>query len=59
MTVVATTGVVYKDASDNSTISGAQPALAEGESLTVVATPASGYYLADNVEDEWTFTYQG
>jgi len=59
VTVVATTGVVYKDASDNSTISGAQPALAEGESLTVVATPASGYYLADNVEDEWTFTYQG
>jgi len=57
VTVPTTTGIVYKDASDNSTLSaGAQPALADGESLTVVATPASGYYLANNVDDQWTFS---
>jgi HK97 family phage prohead protease len=30
--------------------------LAAGASLTITATPASGYYFANNVEDEWTFT---
>jgi hypothetical protein len=58
VTIVATTGVVYKNKATNATLStGAQSALAEGASITVLATPASNsYYLADNEEDEWTFT---
>jgi HK97 family phage prohead protease len=58
VTIVATTGVVYKNKATNATLStGAQSALAEGASITVLATPASSsYYLADNEEDEWTFT---
>jgi hypothetical protein len=57
ITIVATTGVVYKNKATNATLStGAQTALAEGASLTVLATPASGYYLSNNEDDEWTFT---
>jgi len=58
VTIVATTGIVYKNKATGATLStGAQTALAPGASVTVVATPASSsYYLADNVEDEWTFT---
>jgi hypothetical protein len=57
VTIVATTGVVYKNKDTGATLStGAQSALASGASITVVATPASGYYLADNINDEWTFT---
>jgi HK97 family phage prohead protease len=57
VTVPATTGIVYQDASDNSTLTaGAQAPLAAGESLTVVAVPASGYYLENNVDDTWTFS---
>ena len=57
VTIPTTTGVVYRDASDDSTLSaGAQAALADGESLVVEAVPASGYYFADNQNDQWTFT---
>jgi len=57
VTIVATTGVVYKNKDTGATLStGAQAAIASGASITVVATPASGYYLADNINDEWTFT---
>lgn len=57
ITIVATTGIVYKNATTNATLTtGAQTALAPGVSLTVRATPAAGYYLESNVEDEWTFT---
>jgi len=57
VTIVATTGVVYKNKDTGATLStGAQSAIAAGASITVVATPASGYYIADNVNDEWTFT---
>jgi hypothetical protein len=57
ITIVATTGVVYKNKDTNATLStGAQSALAAGASLTVLATPASGYYLSNNEDDEWTFT---
>jgi hypothetical protein len=57
VTIVATTGIVYKNANTGATLStGAQSALAEGASLTVRATPASGYYLENNIDDEWTFT---
>jgi hypothetical protein len=57
VTIVATTGIVYKNAATNATLAtGAQTALAAGDSLTVRATPAAGYYLEDNINDEWTFT---
>ena len=57
VTIVATTGVVYKNKDTGATLStGAQAPIASGASITVVATPAAGYYLADNINDEWTFT---
>jgi len=57
VTIVATTGVVYKNGVTGATLStGAQTALAAGATLTVVATPTSGHYLANNVDDEWSFT---
>jgi hypothetical protein len=56
VTIPTVTGVVYKDKSDDSTLSaGAQPALGAGESLTVEAQPDTGYYFVENVHDEWTF----
>ncbi len=59
VTVATTTGVIYKDASDNTTLTtGAPVELAEGESLKVYAVADDGYYLPNNVEDEWTFTYE-
>jgi hypothetical protein len=57
VTIVATTGVVYKNVDTDATLStGAQAALDPGETLNVRATPASGYYIANNIEDEWSFT---
>jgi len=57
VTIVATTGVVYKNALTGATLStGAQSALAEGASLTVQATPATGYYLTSSENEEWKFT---
>jgi hypothetical protein len=57
VTVPTTTGVVYKNKTTGATLTtGAPVTLASGASLTVEATPASGYYFSDNVHDEWTFT---
>jgi len=58
VTIPSVTGVVYKDAEDDSTISaGAMSALSAGTSITIYATPASGYYFSDNkVDGPWTFT---
>jgi Divergent InlB B-repeat domain len=48
---------VYKNSDTNATLTaGAQTALAAGETLNVIATPASGYYFESNVEDEWSFS---
>jgi len=56
VTIPAKTGVIYQDASDGSVLaSGAQPALAAGETLTVVAVPAAGYYFATNADTSWPF----
>jgi hypothetical protein len=56
VTIPATTGVVYRDASDDSVLSsGAQAALAPGESITVEAVPDTGYHFASNQEDQWMF----
>lgn len=56
VTIVATTGVVYKNADTDATLStGAQTALAEGATLNVVATPASGYYIETPNDYMWSF----
>ncbi len=56
VTVPTATGVVYKNKGTGATLTaGPQTALAEGASLTVEATPGSGYYFATNQDDEWTF----
>lgn len=61
ITPATTTGVTYKRADTNATVTtGAPITLAEGESLKIYAIPASGsYYFANNIEDEWTFTFEG
>ena len=57
VTIPTKTGVVYKNADTDATLSaGAQTALAEGASVKVKAVPAAGYYFADDQHDEWTFT---
>lgn len=57
VTIVATTGVVYKNDETGATLStGAQSAIAAGATIRVRAEAASGYYLANNIEEEWSFT---
>jgi hypothetical protein len=57
VTVATTTGVTYKNKATGATLTTGSPVtLAEGASLTVEATPNSGYYFESNQEDEWTFT---
>lgn len=59
VTVPTVTGVVYKDKDTDATLTtGAPVTLDVGESLTVEATPASGYHFASNQDDEWTYSYQ-
>jgi len=57
ITITNQTGVVYKNAADGSVMNnaGSPYTVDPGEDLTVVATPAAGYYFANNIEDEWTF----
>jgi hypothetical protein len=58
VTIVATTNVVYKNADTLATLStGAQAALADGETLNVVAVPATGFHFATSEGDTWSFTY--
>jgi len=57
VTVPTVTGVVYKNKSTGATLTTGSPVtLAPGASLTVEATPTTGYYFESNQEDEWTFT---
>jgi len=58
VTVPTITGVVYHQDTATGTVmtTGAPVAVADGITLHVVATPASGYYFANNVTDEWDFT---
>lgn len=56
VTIPTQTGVVYKNADTNATLTaGAQTALTAGSTLNVKAVPASGYYFANNVTDEWPY----
>jgi hypothetical protein len=55
VTIPTVTGVTYKNADTNATITGTQ-AVAPGATLNVLSVPSSGsYYFADNVHDEWSF----
>jgi hypothetical protein len=58
ITIVATTGVTYTNAEDDSamTVAGSPYTVPEGDSITVEAHAASGKYFSNNVEDSWTFT---
>jgi hypothetical protein len=57
VTVPTQTGVVYKNADTSATLTtGAPVTLSPGQTLNVVATPASGYYFDNNVDDSWKYT---
>lgn len=57
ITIVATTGVVYKDVDDNTLSTGAQSAIDPGETFAVYAYPSSSSYALNNdEEDVWNFT---
>lgn len=56
-TIVATSGVVYKNAVTGATLAtGAQTALASGDTLDVIATPTAGHVIEHDADAEWTFT---
>jgi hypothetical protein len=57
ITIVDTTGITYRRSDTNAavTTAGSPYAVAEGEDLTIYATPNVGYFVANNVEDEWTY----
>jgi hypothetical protein len=57
ITITNQTGVVYQDASDDSTMNaaGSPYSVAEGETFVVNAVPASGYYFPSSENDSWTF----
>lgn len=57
VTVPTVTGVTYKNADTNATLTTGSPVtLADGETLNVQATADSGYYFANDAEDQWTYT---
>jgi hypothetical protein len=57
VTIVATTGVTYKNADTLATLStGAQSALAPGATLNVLAVPNAGFYFSSSENDTWSFT---
>jgi hypothetical protein len=57
VTIPATAGVIYtNDDTGDALTAGDQPALAAGETLTVAAAPADGYYFPHNTDADWDFT---
>jgi hypothetical protein len=72
VTIVNTSGATYKVSAFDGvvTYNGSQVAvgttvtasfpivMADGTSVTIEATPDSGKYFDNNVQDEWTFTYE-
>lgn len=58
VTITNTTGVVYKDGAGVTVNAAGSPyALDPGESMTINATPASGYYFSSSEGNSWTFTF--
>ena len=58
ITIPTVTHVTYKDRSDDTTKTGSV-AVTEGDTTTIYAVADTGYYFANNVEDEWSFTNRG
>ena len=59
VTVPTVTGVTYKNADTDATLTTGSPVtLTAGQSLSVVATPNPGYHFETNLADEWVFTHQ-
>jgi hypothetical protein len=57
LTITNQTGVVYKNGAGVVINAAGSPyTVASGDTYTVVATPASGYYFATSNDDEWDFT---
>ncbi len=57
LTITNQTGVVYKNGDTVVNAAGSPyAAIASGASITITATPASGYYFATSDNDSWTFT---
>lgn len=61
VTPATTTGVTYKRADTNATVTTGAPITLNGttlKELTIYAVPASSsYYIENNVDSRWTFTY--
>jgi hypothetical protein len=57
ITIVNTTGVTYRRSDTNAAVTnaGSPYPVAEGVDLTIYAVANAGYYMRNNVEDEWTF----
>lgn len=59
VTVATTTGITYKNKATGATLTTGSPVtLSEGEELTVLAVPNTGYYFATSEADEFLFTYE-
>ena len=57
VTIVDTEGVVYTDGEDSVITAGGSPYSVEsGDTYTVNATPAAGYYFSSNGDDMWRVT---
>jgi uncharacterized protein (UPF0297 family) len=57
LSITNTTGVVYKNGVTVVNAAGSPyAAIAAGASVTIDATPATGYYFATSDDDSWTFT---
>jgi len=58
VTVATTSGVTYKNAETGATLTTGSPVtLSAGETLSVIATPNSGYFFTTDSADEFDFSY--
>lgn len=57
VTVPTVTGVVYKNADTNATLTTGSPVtVAPGSALNVIAQPTAGHYFANSENDQWTYS---
>lgn len=56
LTIVDTTGVVYKHGEDTVNAAGSPYSVPAGTTWVIDATPATGYYFATSEDDQWSFT---
>lgn len=56
VSIVNTTGVVYKDGSGATVNAAGSPyTVPANETITIFATPASGYYFSSTIDKSWSF----